>query len=196
MQQDHIARAQFLQILDHSGKVHTAGFRVEIPIGDGFHTQVVQDRQMVGPCRIRHENARCRVAIADHLKGLSHRAGAARCCRRRHRARWHGIAQNQPGKRRAIGRIAQQTDIGFGLLLFPQPMLCGLDRAHDRGDTLRVLENADAEVDLAIARVILERLHQRQDLVCGLCLESVEHHASPVATGRVGKAPHSDHDPS
>ena len=49
--------------------------------------------------------------------------------------------------------VAEDADIGLGVLLLEEPRLGGLDRAHDRGAAAGVLVDADAEVDLVAARV-------------------------------------------
>ena len=196
MQQDHIAFVGRLQVRDHTVEIDATGFAVEVAIGDRFDVQIVQDRNMVRPGRVRHKNAGTRVGHLDQFKRLAHGAGAPRCCRSSDVAARNAVGQDQLDHRIGIGRITCQTDIGFRGLLFPEFVLCRLDGAHDRRHPFGVLVDAHAKINLGLARIVAIHLHQRQDLVRWLGFQGFEHQASPVATGSVGKAPHSVQEPS
>ncbi len=112
---------------------------------------------------------------ADQLERLPDGAGAAGRGRGRDPVGRHGIVKDQPGHRRVEGGLSREAGIGLGRLGFPKPPLGGLDCAHDGRQAGRILVDADAEVDLGIARVIAEHLDQGKDLVLRLRLQGLEH---------------------
>ena len=196
VQQHHVALLGPFQILDHPVKVHATGFAVEIAIGDGLDANVFQDRDVVRPGRVRHKDACLGVGHLDQLERLAHGTGTAGGGGGGNVSTRHAITQDQFDHDIGITGITREASIGLGGFFFPQLVLGGLDRAHHRGDALGVLVDTDTKVDLIRARVLAVHLHQRQDLVRWLGFQGLEHQFSPVATGRVGKAPHSAQDPS
>ncbi len=175
VQQDHIALLGGLEVFDHPIEVHAAGFAVEITVVDHFHPQIGQDRQVVRPCRVRHKNARIGVGHTHQFKRLTHSTGATGGGGGGNRAARHGIAQHKRSHRVGIGRIAGQTGVHFGVLVFPDALLGGFDGAHHRGVAAGVFVDTDAEVDLRVARVFAVGLYKGEDLVSGLRLERLEH---------------------
>ena len=151
---------------------------------------------MVGPCRIRDKDAPPGVGHLDQIKRLPHGTGAARRRNRRHLIARNRIAQNERDHRIGKGWLTGKGGIGLGGLCLPELFFRSLDRAHDRGHALGGFVDTDAKVDLGLARVFAERLTKGQNLVSGFFFQGVKHQTSPVATGRVGKAPHSVQDPS
>ena len=197
MQQHHVARAKPGQIGHHAIEIDAAGFAVEIAVADGFDPQMLEDAEVVGPCRVRHENPRLRVGHVNEIEGLAHRAGAARRGDGGDVVARDGIAQHEADHRVRKRGITRQPGIGLGGFLVPPAALGFLDGAHDRGHALRVLVDADAEVDLVVARIVLVGLHEREDLVLGLFLEMFEHGSVfSGGDGHGGESPHSHQDPS
>ena len=196
MQQHDIAGFQPVQILHHPGEIHRAGILVEIAVRHRFDPEIFEDAQVVGPGWQAVENTRLRVGHLDQLERLPAGAGATRGGSGGDLVTGHSPGENQVNHRIMIGRIAQQADIGLGLLRLQQLPLGLFHRAHHRCHALGILVDADAKVDLAVPLVLAEHVHQLHDLVDGLLRQLVEHQFSPVSTGRVGNAPHSVQDPS
>ena len=187
---------QLVQVFHHAVKVHAARLFVEVAVGGGGHVDELQDAQVVRPSGVRHEYARIGVRQTDRFEALTDRTGTTGGRYRCDTVTGHSAIQNQIDHCIAERRIASKTGIGFGCLNLPQLFLGGLDCTHHGGDALGVFVNADAKVDLLVARILAVRLHQRQNFICGLGFEVGKHYASPVAIGRVGNAPHSAQEPS
>ena len=151
---------------------------------------------MVRPGGRRHPYARVRRRHGHEFQRLANGAGAARGGRRRPAFAGKIRSQDQPGHRDGKPRIAGQRDIGFRPLLAKKLPLGRCNRGHDRRMAGFIPVDAHAEVDLAGAGIVAEQGHQRQDRICALFSEVLEHQADPVATLRAPYMPHSAQEPS
>ena len=165
VQQDHIAFLRGLEVGDHAIEINATGVVVEITIWHHLHTQILEDRQVVRPCRVGHKDPCARAGHLDQFKRLTDRAGPARGRRRGDLCAGNRIAKYHLHHRIAKGRIACQTGIGLAGLSFPQLVFSRLDRAHDGRQPRGILVYAHTKVDLGLARVVLVHLHQGKDFI-------------------------------
>ena len=195
VQQDHIAFARLRDVRLHAVEIDATGFRVEITVFGIGQAHERHDRQVVRPGRVRHEDPHARIGQPRQLQRLTDGTRAAHGGDRGQTVGGQ-IAQHHRGQRVAIVGFARQSGIGLGCLRLPDALFGRLHGAHDRGDALRVLVDAHAQVDLALSGVGLELLDQHQDLVGALGFQVGQHQASPVAMFRSAKLPHSVQLPS
>ena len=151
---------------------------------------------MVGPSRIRHENPSLGAGHLDQFECLANGPCAT----------WRGcggdavpcncVPKHHGDHCIGKGRVPRQAGIGFAVLVFPKLVFGRFDGTHNGCQPRSILVDANAKVDLSLARVVLVHLHKRKNFIGGLGLKSFKHHASPVATGTVGNMPHSAQDPS
>ncbi len=165
VQQHDIACAQPVQVRHHTAKVHRACLCVKVAILHTFQPDIVQNTDVVRPCRIARKDSRLRCRHLDHFKRLPHSSSAARCrCCTNFFAR-HCVAQDQLDHRITIRRITHQTDIGLGFLLLPELMLCLLDRTHHRRNTQRVFVNTNTKINLVGPWISPKFGHHLHDLI-------------------------------
>ena len=165
VQQNHVAGFHVRQIGHHAIKVHATCFRVEITVRHVFDVHVLQDRQVVRPCGIGHENTCIRVRHLDHVERLTHSTRTTRCRRSGNRATLNRVTQNQRHHCIRETRIARQTCVGLRLFRFPKLLFRRFDRTHDRRLAFCVLVNAYAQIDLVVPRIFAVRRHQGEDFV-------------------------------
>ena len=196
VQQHHVARLHLGEVVHHAGEIHRPRLVVEIAVLCHVHAEMLEDRRVVGPGRCRQPDRHLRRRHLDELQRLVDRPGPAGLRRTGQPLVLDRIAQHQARQRLAETRIARKRGIGLGGLALPQLLFRRLHRPHHRRIAGGVLVDADAQIDLVLARVGAELGHQRNDLVGGQVFEVFKHQASPVATARSLYMPHSAQEPS
>ncbi len=175
MQKHDIAAPGATQRGQHGVEPHAARGGIEIGIGRGLQTGRRDDRHMVRPGGIGNPYRRVGPGAAQQLGDQAQRARTARRLRGAKPRRIRLGAKGQPDHGGIKGRIAGKAEIGFRRLLVIEALFGGAHGAHDRRAAVRILVDADAEIDLVRARIVAEHADQGKDLVGGGRLQCLEH---------------------
>ena len=136
------------------------------------------DADMRRPGRVAQPQGGAAVDLLHHLVELADRSGPARGLDRRHPVSRHGVAEYKFAHAVAKLLVAAETLVGLRGLTFVKNLLRFLHRRHDRRIARGVLEDTNAKIDLAVARVGSEKLTEAEDGIRWNRLEFLEHRGS------------------
>ena len=152
---------------------------VEIGVVDGLQTNQFGHRPVVGPARIGNEDAAARTGAAQDVHQDRERAGAARAVDAADALQIDHAAKGQIDYRSGEFLVADDALVDLGLGGIENALLGLADGAQHGRDALGVLVDADAEVDLAVARIGSVLGHEDENLVERGLLEGLKHRSFP-----------------
>ena len=178
VQQHHAARGQAVQRGEHLVELQAAGGRVVVGVGVDRDPGAFEHGAVVVPGRVADPQRAARQPALDEIGAHFQAAAAAHRLQRGDAPAGDGLvglAEQQVLHRGAHGARALDRQVGLRAALGQHPGF-GLVHAVQHGDAAGVVEvDADGQVDLVRARVLLEGVVEAQDRVARVGLQVAEH---------------------
>ena len=178
MHQHHAAARQLLQRFQHLAELHAAGGGVVVRVGVHRQAAAFEHRAVVVPGGVAHVHLRIGQPALDEVAAHLQAAAAAHGLQRGDAAAGHRLmvgAEQQRLHALAAGGQAFHRQVGLGAAFVDQ-LLLGLAHAVQHRNAAGVVEvDADRQIRLVGARVLLEGVVQAQDGVAAVGFDVLEH---------------------